>query len=88
MVRIFSIQEIGGAVRSLELTALTYGIGLHGIMGILVPAIGEPLKGVLKIPTDYEIAYFGILGYPGEEVAQKFPDLREMCYSDTWGQAG
>ena len=88
IVRIFSIQEIGGAVRSLELAALTYGIGLHGIMGILVPAIGEPIREVLKIPADYEIVYFGILGYPGEEVAQKFPDLKEMSYSDTWGQIG
>ncbi len=88
IVRISSIQEIGGAVRSLELAALTYGIGLHGIMGILVPEVGEPIKDVLKIPADYEIVYFGIMGYPGEEVAQKFPDLKEMCYSDTWGQVG
>ncbi len=86
IVRIFSIQEIGGAVRSLELSALMHGIGLHGIMGILVPAIGEPIKRVLKIPADYEIVYLGILGYPGEEVVQKFPDLKEMSYTDTWGQ--
>jgi hypothetical protein len=85
-VRIFSIQEIGGAVRSVELSGLIHGLGLHGIMGILVPAIGEPIKEVLKIPLDYEIVYFGIMGYPDEEVAQKFPDLEEVCYSDTWGR--
>ncbi len=85
-VRIFSIQEIGGAVRSLELAGLTHGLGLHGIMGILVPTIGEPIKEVLKIPADYEIVYFGIMGYPDEEVAQKFPDLKEICYTDTWGR--
>ena len=85
-VKIFSIQEIGGAVRSVELAGLIHGLGLHGIMGVLVPAIGEPIKQVLRVPTDYEIVYFGIMGYPDEEVAQKFPDLKEICYSDTWGQ--
>ena len=85
-VRISSIQEIGGAVRSLELAGLTHGLGLHGIMGMLVPAIGGPVREVLKIPADYEIVYFGIMGYPDEEVAQKFPDLKEFCYADTWGR--
>jgi len=85
LVRIFSTQEIGGAVRSLELAGLTHGIGLHGIMGVLVPQIGEPIKEVLKIPPEYEIVYFGIMGYPGEEVSQQFPDLKENSYSNAWG---
>jgi Nitroreductase family len=85
-VRIFSIQEIGGAVRSLELSALTHGIGLHGIMGILVPEIGHPIKQVLQIPSDHEIVYFGIMGYPREEVEQKFPKLETFTYSEQWGK--
>jgi hypothetical protein len=73
-VRIFSIQEIGGAVRSLELSAPTHGIGLHGIMGVLVPEIGDPIKQVLKIPPDHETVYFGITGCPREEVAKLSED--------------
>ncbi len=84
-VRTFSIQEVGGAVRSLELMALTYGIGLHGIMGVLVPQVGEPIKEILRIPDDYEIVYFGVIGYAGEEVDQKFPALRDFCYAEEWG---
>ncbi len=86
-VRTFSIQEVGGAVRSLELMSLIYGIGLHGIMGVLVPAIGEPIKEILKIPGDFEIVYFGVMGYPGEEIAQKFPKLGDFCYLEKWGDA-
>ncbi len=83
-VKIFSIQEVGGAVRSLELTALSHGIGLHGIMGILVPTVGEPIKSVLGIPKDYQIVYFGVMGYPDEEAGVKFPDIAELCYAETW----
>jgi hypothetical protein len=85
LVRIFSVQEIGTAVRSVELVALAHGIGLHGIMGILVPEVGEPINEVLGIPLDYEIVYFGLMGYPDEEVAQKFPSLNEVCYAEKWG---
>lgn len=38
--RIGEIHEIGAAVRSIELKALVYGIGLHGpIMGLLMPEV-------------------------------------------------
>ena len=85
LVRIFSVQEVGTAVRSVELAALAHGIGLHGIMGILVPEVVEPISKVLGIPRDHEIVYFGLMGYPDEEVAQKFPTLNEVCYSEKWG---
>ena len=85
LVRIFSIQEVGTAVRSMELVALNYGIGLHGIMGVLVPAIGEEIKAVLDFPDSHEIVYFGVMGYPSEEVVQKFPNLGEVCYAEVWG---
>jgi nitroreductase len=84
-VRIFSVQEIGAAVRSVELVALAHGIGLHGIMGILVPDVVEPISEVLGIPLDHEIVYFGVMGYPDEEVAQKFPSLNDVCFAEKWG---
>jgi len=87
--RIGEIHEIGSAVRSIELKALEYGIGLHGpIMGLLMPEVNRGVRAVLAIPDDYELVHFGIMGYPGEQVVQKFPDLKEMCYWDTWGQVG
>jgi len=87
--RIGEIHEIGSAVRSIELKALEYGIGLHGpIMGLLMPEVNRGVRAALGIPDDYELVHFGIMGYPGEQVVQKFPDLKEMCYWDTWGQVG
>jgi len=85
LVRVFSTQEVGTAVRSVELAALTQGVGLHGIMGVLVPEVGQPIKDTLGIPEDYEIVYLGVMGYPGEEVGQKFPSLSEVCYAEKWG---
>ena len=64
---------------------MAHGIGLHGIMGILVPEVGEPINEVLGIPRDYEIIYFGLMGYPEEEVVQKFPGLSKVCYIEKWG---
>ena len=83
-VRTFSIHEVGCAVRSLELVALTHGVGLHGIMGVLVPSVGGPIQEVLRVPQDYEIVYLGIMGYPDEQVVAKFPSLSEVCFSDSW----
>jgi hypothetical protein len=85
LVRIYSVQEIGTAVRSVELAALAYGISLHGIMGILVPEVVEHINEMLGIPRNYEIVYFGLMGYPDEEVVQKFPSLSELCYAEKWG---
>ena len=87
LVRAFSIYEVGTAVRSIELVALTHGVGLHGIMGVLVPEVGQPIKDTLGIPEDYEIVYLGVMGYPGEVVAQRFPSLNEVCYAEKWETA-
>jgi hypothetical protein len=84
--RIYSIQEVGAAVRSMELEGLKHGIGLHGIMGILIPEIGDGVKAVLGIPEDQELVFFGIMGYPNEEVEQKFPSLKDVSYSETWNK--
>jgi nitroreductase len=82
---IYSIQEIGAAVRSLELKALEYGVGLHGIMGLLNPEVGKGVMSVLGIPGDQELVYFGILGYPDKTSELKFPRLADVCYFGSWG---
>ncbi|MDH2901795.1 MAG: nitroreductase family protein [archaeon] len=83
-VRVYAIKEVGTAVRSLELVASAHGISLHGIMGALVDPVSDRIRRVLHIPSDYEIVYFGVMGYPKEEVDVKFPDLRTICYSESW----
>ena len=82
--RTYAIQEVGTAVRSLELKALELGIGLHGIMGLLYPKVGDGLKAAVGIPEDQELVFFGILGYPDETVEQKFPNLSDVCYFEGW----
>lgn len=78
----YEIQEVGTAVRSMELVALTRGIGLHGIMGALLA--NEGLKEILKVPTEYEIVFLGVMGYPKEEVESNFPSLKDVCYKESW----
>lgn len=84
--RIYGIQEVGAAVRSVELKALEHGVALHGIMGLLVPKIGRGVKAVLGIPEDQELVFFGIMGYPDEVMEQKFPSLDQLSYSQGWKQ--
>ena len=85
-VRIGEIHEIGSAVRSIELKALEYGIGLHGpIMGLLMPEVNRGLRAALGIPEDYELVHFGIMGYPKEEVEVAFPRLSDVSFADRWG---
>lgn len=82
--RVYSIQEVGTATRSLELKGLEHGIGLHGIMGLLIPEIGYGVKVEIGIPEDEELVFFGIMGYPNEKAEQSFPKLEEVCYFETW----
>lgn len=82
--RTYSIQEVGSAVRSLELKALEHGIGLHGIMGLLMPEIGDGVKIELGIPPSQELVFFGIMGYPNVKVEQAFPKLNDLCYFEQW----
>lgn len=85
--RIGEIHEIGSAVRSIELKALSYGIGLHGpIMGLLMPEVNEGVRLVLGIPDGWELVHFGIMGYPEEEVEVKFPNLSDFAFADKWGR--
>ena len=84
--RLGEIHEIGSAVRSIELKALEYGIGLHGpIMGLLMPEVNRAVKAALGIPEDYELVHFGIMGYPSEEVEVQFPRLSDVSFANRWG---
>lgn len=84
--RIGEIHEIGSAVRSIELKALSYGIGLHGpIMGLLMPEVSRGVRSVLGLPEDWELVHFGIMGYPREEVEVKFPNLSDFSFANSWG---
>jgi hypothetical protein len=84
--RVYSIQEIGTAVRSLELKALEHGISLHGIMGMLLPEICSGVNAELAIPETQELVFFGVMGYPNETVEQKFPKIEDVCYFEGWKQ--
>ena len=87
--RIGEIHEIGSAVRSIELKALEYGIGLHGpIMGLLMPEVNRGVRAALGIPENYELVHFGIMGYPKEEVEVTFPKLSDVSFADKWGHPG
>ncbi len=84
--RIGEIHEIGSAVRSIELKALDYGIGLHGpIMGLLIPEVNRGVRAALGIPEDYELVHFGVMGYPKEEVEVTFPKLSDVSFLNKWG---
>lgn len=84
--RIGEIHEIGLAVRSIELKALEYGIGLHGpIMGLLMPEVNRGIRAALGIPEDYELVHFGIMGYPKEKVEVRFPQLSDVSFANRWG---
>jgi len=84
--RIGEIHEIGSAVRSIELKALDYGIGLHGpIMGLLMPEVNRGMRAALGIPEDYELVHFGIMGYPKEEVELTYPKLSDVSFLNKWG---
>ena len=82
--RTYSIQEVGTAVRSIELKALENGIGLHGIMGLLLPEVGGGVMSEFGIPPDQELVFFGIMGYPNEKVEQTFPKLDDLCHFEQW----
>jgi nitroreductase len=84
--KIGEIHEIGSAVRSVELKALEYGIGLHGpIMGLLMPEVNRGVKSVLGVPEDWELVHFGIMGYPKDEVEVTFPKLADVSFANKWG---
>ena len=76
--------ELGMGVQGLMLVARTYGVETHWIAGALL--VNWEIKNSLKIPGDYDVIFFGVAGYPSEEIIQEFPPLNEVCYTETWGK--
>lgn len=69
------------AAQSLMTIARAYGVETHWIAGALV--VSQEIKEALKIPEEYDLAFFAVLGYPSEEIVQKFPQLHDVCYAET-----
>lgn len=82
MVRPQALVELGVGVQGLMLVARAYGVETHWIAGALL--VNREIKEALKIPKGYDVAFFGVAGYPSEEIIQKFPPLHEICYSEAW----
>jgi len=76
--------ELGAGVQSLILVARTYGVETHWIAGALL--VEDDISTVLGIPDEYRVAFFGVAGYPSEEVSQPFPPLEELCYREHWSR--
>jgi nitroreductase len=74
--------ELGAGVQSLMLVARTYGVETHWIAGALL--VEDDITTALGIPDEYRVAFFGVAGYPSEQVDQPFPPLEEICYHERW----
>ncbi|MFQ6104335.1 MAG: nitroreductase family protein [Candidatus Glassbacteria bacterium] len=88
LVRPQSLVELGMAIGSISLVARAYGVETHWIAGALL--VNARIKDALGIPKAYDVAFFGIAGYPSEKVRQKFPTVHEIYHAESWqdGQKG
>ncbi|MFQ6113484.1 MAG: nitroreductase family protein [bacterium] len=84
MVRSLALVELGMGVQSLALAARAYGVETHWIAGALL--VNREIKEALDVSEEYDVVFFGVAGYPSEEIIQKFPALREVCYAEGWGK--
>lgn len=78
-----ALIELGIGAQSLILTARAHGIETHWIASALL--IQDAVKRELGIPDNYRIVFFGIAGYPSEEVNQDFARLQDVCFAESWG---
>ena len=78
-----TLIELGMGVQSLVLMGRVYGIETHWIASALI--IDDILKENLLIPEEYDIVFFGVAGYPSQEVDLDFRQLNEVCSKETWG---
>ena len=53
-------------------------------MGLLLREVGSGVKSEFGIPLDQELVFFGIMGYPNENVGHAFPKLDDLCYFEEW----
>ncbi len=75
-----ALIELGMGIQSLILTARAHGIETHWIAGALL--IKDSIGQILKIPNYYELGFFGVAGYPKEEVTVEFPATDDLCFKE------
>jgi hypothetical protein len=83
-IRPVALIELGMAAEALMLVGRTYAVETHWIAG--AGLVEREIKEVLEIPQEFDLALFGVAGYPSESITHEFPALGEVCYSERWGQ--
>jgi nitroreductase len=84
IVRPLATLELGMGVQSLVLVARTYGLETHWIAGANL--IADAIERELGIPEDYGLAFFGMVGFPAEEIPEEYPSLESVAYGEGWGE--
>ena len=51
----------------------------------IMQEVNKGMRAALGIPEDYDLAHFGIMGYPKEEVEVTFPKLADVSFANRWG---
>lgn len=75
-----ALIELGMGVQSLILAARAHGIETHWIASALL--IEDTVEAEIGVPDGYRLVFFGIAGYPNEEIEQPFTRLDEICIGD------
>jgi nitroreductase len=84
-MRSMALIELGIGVQSLILTARAHGVETHWIASAVLTQ--DAIREQLDVPDDYTIVFFGIAGYPSEEIDQPFAQLSEVCFGESWGSS-
>jgi len=84
MVHKLALVELGMGAEGFALAARAEGVEAHWIAGALL--VNGEIEHVLGIPEGYDVVFFGVAGYPREEVVQEFPSLHEVCHAEVWGK--
>lgn len=82
-MRPMTLIEMGFGIQSLTLTARAHEVETHWIASALL--IEDTIRNLLEIPDGYDIVFFGVAGYPSEEIAQDYPEIEDVCFAETWG---
>jgi nitroreductase len=83
IMRPLALIELGCGVQSLVLAARAYGIETHWIASALL--VEDHIRQELGIADDYDVVFFGVAGYPAEQVDQELGRLEKLCYESSWG---
>jgi len=84
VVRPMALIELGVGVQGLMVAGRAHGLETHWIASALL--LKNEIRTILEIPDDYELVFFGVLGYPSEEVKREFPPTKEICFADKWNK--